>query len=94
MSTYMGLKEAQDKLRKVKPFGMFQTRETTPGPGVLQPQAAGGEETAWESLIKFLPFYCLLSISLWLLSNMLPGAGQCFGLTLPGLTLLWGSKPR
>lgn len=82
-----GFKGSPDKLRKEKPFEMCQTQETSPRSGVLQPQAAGGEEMAWESLIKHLPSNYLLGISLWLLSEVLSGAGQPLGLTLPALTL-------
>lgn len=77
-----GFKGSPDKLRKEKSFEKYQTQETTPGSGVLQPQAAGGEEMASGSLIKCLPSYCLLNISLWSRSEMLPGAGQPLGLTL------------
>lgn len=82
-----GFQGSPDKLRKEKPSEVYQTPETTPGSGVLQPQAAGGKEMAWESLIKCLPSYCLLSISLQSLSEAIPGAGQPLGLTLPALTL-------
>jgi len=36
-----------DKLRKEKPFEMYQTQETTPWSGVLSHQPAGGEGMAW-----------------------------------------------
>lgn len=66
---------------------MYQNQEMTPGSEGLQPQAAGDEEMAWESLIEHLPSYDLLCISLWSLSERLPAAGQPLGLTLPALTL-------